>query len=73
MNTPTVHQEHKFFDSADWALNKEAAAKKGDPAERAKAELEELPAKLEPSAVPSFHRTSHLDAHKKEAPIEDPR
>ena len=54
-------QEHKFFDSADWALNKEAAAKKGVPAPRRVPE-EQLKPKLEPTAPPPGRRISHLDS-----------
>jgi len=61
-------QEHKFFDSADWALNKEAAAKKGVPAPRHVPE-EQLKPKLEPTTVPGPRRISHLDSmeHRSEA------
>ncbi|KAF5831439.1 hypothetical protein DUNSADRAFT_13147 [Dunaliella salina] len=63
-------QEHKFFDSADWALNKEAAAKKGVPAPRQVPE-EQLKPKLEPTTVPG-RRISHLDSmeHKGDHPPE---
>eukprot|EP00967_Tisochrysis_lutea_P116239 scaffold186991_cov15-Tisochrysis_lutea.AAC.1 len=44
----------------DWALNKEAAAKKGMPAPRQVPE-EQLKPKLEPTAVPG-RRISHLDS-----------
>lgn len=52
-------QEHKFFDSADWALNKEAAAKQGAQAPKQVPE-EKLKPKLEPTPIPT-RRVSHLD------------
>lgn len=56
-----AHKEHKFFDSADWAMNKEAAAKQGEaPAPPA----EELKPKLEPTPLPA-RRISHLDPMEK--------
>ncbi len=54
-------QEHKFFDSADWALNKEAAAKQGQPPPQAPPQL---PPKLEPTPLPA-RRISHLDSMDK--------
>ncbi|KXZ54562.1 hypothetical protein GPECTOR_4g627 [Gonium pectorale] len=51
-------KDHKFFDSADWAMNKEAQ-KKGDKPP-APDQQETLPPKLEPMPVPS-RRVSHLD------------
>lgn len=50
-------KDHKFFDSADWAMNKEAQKKGEKPVEQ----QETLPPKLEPMPVPS-RRVSHLDA-----------
>lgn len=53
-----IPKEHKFFDSADWALGKEAAAKgQQPPAEQPEALL---PPKLEPTPVPA-RRVSHLE------------
>lgn len=56
-------QEHKFFDSADWAMNKEAAAKTGQPAPPPSQE-EKLKPKLEPTPLPA-RRVSHLDPMEK--------
>lgn len=58
-------KEHKFFDSADWAMNKEAAAKQGPDgaaagAEGGQAVQEQLRPKLEPTPLPA-RRISHLD------------
>jgi len=50
-------KEHKFFDSADWAMNKEAAAKQGQPPPPPQ---EQLQPKLEPTPLPA-RRISHLD------------
>ncbi|KAG1658170.1 hypothetical protein FOA52_006931 [Chlamydomonas sp. UWO 241] len=56
-----AHKEHKFFDSADWAMNKEAAAKTGQHGQPAPAPAEEaLKPKLEPTPLPA-RRISHLD------------
>ncbi len=52
-----VPQDHKFFDSADWAMNKEAEKKGEKPASD---DQQTLPPKLEPMPVPS-RRVSHLD------------
>jgi len=52
-------KEHKFFDSADWALNKEAAAKQGAPVPPQVPE-EKLKPKLEPTPI-TARRVSHLD------------
>ena len=61
--TPTINaQEHKFFDSADWAMNKEAAAKQGQPAPPPSEE--QLKPKLEPTPLPA-RRISHLDPMEK--------
>lgn len=49
-------QEHKFFDSADWALNKEAAAKKGTPGPSRQVPDEDLKPKLEPTGAPGNKR-----------------
>ncbi len=57
-------QEHKFFDSADWALNKEAAAKSGGPAPEQQPPQPQLPPKLEPTPLPA-RRISHLDSMEK--------
>lgn len=59
-------QEHKYFDSADWALNKEAAAKKGVPAPRQVPE-EELKPKLEPTTHPTGRRISNMDSMDRHA------
>lgn len=48
-------QDHKYFDSADWALAKENKAK-GDAAKLE----EQLPPKLEPTPAP-LRRVSQLD------------
>lgn len=55
-------KEQKFFDSADWALNKEAAAKQGHTqgGMRPPVPEERLKPKLEPTPVPA-RRVSHLD------------
>jgi hypothetical protein len=61
---PDALQEQKFFDSADWALNKEAAAKHGpSPAMQ---EVEKLKPKLEPTPIPA-RRVSHMDPMEKVA------
>lgn len=57
-------KEQKFFDSADWALNKEAAAKQPGQAAAPAAEVEKLKPKLEPTPVPA-RRVSHLDPMEK--------
>ncbi|KAJ9511300.1 hypothetical protein QJQ45_017098 [Haematococcus lacustris] len=59
-------QEHKFFDSADWALNKEAAAKQAPPGAAAPQPVpeEQLKPKLEPTPIPA-RRVSHLDPMEK--------
>eukprot|EP00798_Chlamydomonas_sp_ICE-L_P001640 gene1640-33031_t len=54
--------EHKFFDSADWALGKEQAGQ--HPGQQPQAPLAQLPPKLEPTPVPT-RRISHLDAMDK--------
>lgn len=51
-------KDHKFFDSADWAMNKEAQ-KKGEKPPNSE-QQETLPPRLEPMPVPS-RRVSHLD------------
>mmetsp|Transcript_16534 Transcript_16534/g.28330 ORF Transcript_16534/g.28330 Transcript_16534/m.28330 type:complete len:107 (+) Transcript_16534:77-397(+) len=56
-------KEQKFFDSADWALNKEAASKSvpGQPGPPPPVPADEkLVPKLEPTA-PLPRRVSHLD------------
>lgn len=53
-------KEQKFFDSADWALNKEAAAKQPGQAAPSVPEVEKLKPKLEPTPIPA-RRVSHLD------------
>uniref|UniRef100_A0A7R9V186 Negatively light-regulated protein n=1 Tax=Chlamydomonas euryale TaxID=1486919 RepID=A0A7R9V186_9CHLO len=61
-----VHKEHKFFDSADWAMNKEAAAKTVPPGQPAPPPAEEaLKPKLEPTPLPA-RRISHLDPMDKQ-------
>ncbi|KAL6753756.1 hypothetical protein V8C86DRAFT_2720451 [Haematococcus lacustris] len=59
-------KEHKFFDSADWALNKEAAAKQAPPGAAAPQPVpeEQLKPKLEPTPIPA-RRVSHLDPMEK--------
>lgn len=52
-------QEHKFFDSADWAMAKEGQKKEGPPGPPPE-QVEQLPPKLEPTPVPT-RRVSHLD------------
>ncbi|PNW83115.1 hypothetical protein CHLRE_06g307200v5 [Chlamydomonas reinhardtii] len=52
-------KDHKFFDSADWAMNKEAQ-KKGEKPPAPEDQQETLPPRLEPMPVPS-RRVSHLD------------
>mmetsp|Transcript_33338 Transcript_33338/g.73714 ORF Transcript_33338/g.73714 Transcript_33338/m.73714 type:complete len:99 (-) Transcript_33338:896-1192(-) len=56
-----AQKEHKYFDSADWAMNKEQKAKDGDGAAKEDPK-EEVPLKpkLEPTPVPA-RRISHLD------------
>ncbi len=58
-------QEQKFFDSADWALKKEAAAKQqtGDQPPPPPPE-EQLKPKLEPTPIPA-RRISHLESMEK--------
>ena len=56
-------QEHKFFDSADWAMNKEAAAKQVQQGQPPPPQ-EQLPPKLEPTPLPA-RRISHLDPMEK--------
>jgi hypothetical protein len=62
MSLPAMRttQEHKFFDSADWAMNKEAAAKGGADGAPAPPPTEQLKPKLEPTPLPA-RRISHLD------------
>lgn len=70
-------QDKKYFDSAEWAMNKEAAGKKGPqgpggvgagaglaPGPGAPASAPDgdvLPPKLEPSEKVASRRVSHLD------------
>eukprot|EP00201_Polytomella_parva_P006951 CAMPEP_0175078320 /NCGR_PEP_ID=MMETSP0052_2-20121109/24031_1 /TAXON_ID=51329 ORGANISM="Polytomella parva, Strain SAG 63-3" /NCGR_SAMPLE_ID=MMETSP0052_2 /ASSEMBLY_ACC=CAM_ASM_000194 /LENGTH=95 /DNA_ID=CAMNT_0016348185 /DNA_START=32 /DNA_END=319 /DNA_ORIENTATION=+ len=56
-------KDHKFFDSADWALNKEA--NKGDKA--VSPESETLPPRLEPIQATGARRATHLDTADKVA------
>ena len=53
-------QDHKYFDSADWGMQKDAAAK-GQPPVPDEDKVEELPAKLKPSP-PTSRRVSHMDS-----------
>lgn len=58
-------KEHKFFDSADWALNKEQAGQPGNnPGGQQEPPQPQLPPKLEPTPIPA-RRISHLDAMDK--------
>ena len=53
-------QDVKYFDSADWGMQKDAA-KKGKPPVPEEDKVEELPAKLKPSP-PTSRRVSHMDS-----------
>lgn len=56
---PLWLQDKKYFDSAEWAMKKEQAARQGAPAPQP-----ELPPKLEPTPIPD-RRVSHLDPLEK--------
>jgi hypothetical protein len=60
-------QDHKYFDSADWALQKEQV-KKGVPMKEEEQNLEDLPAKMRPSP-PTSRRVSHLESMEKASDI----
>eukprot|EP00798_Chlamydomonas_sp_ICE-L_P018589 gene18589-25101_t len=57
-------KEHKFFDSADWALNKEQGKGGAAAGQPVLAPPVQLPPKLEPTPLPE-RRISHLDAMEK--------
>jgi len=61
-----IHKDVKYFDSADWALQKEGATPK-DAQSPVPADSEApLQPKLQPSALDSVdrvHRVSHLSTH----------
>ena len=52
-------QDHKYFDSADYSMQKDAM-KNGRPPIPEEDKVEELPAKLKPSP-PASRRVSHMD------------
>ncbi len=59
--TCTQQQDQKYFDSADWAMKKEAAAKDGGAAAPPPEPEVQLKPKLEPT--PSMQRRiSHMDS-----------
>uniref|UniRef100_A0A061SAP0 Negatively light-regulated protein n=1 Tax=Tetraselmis sp. GSL018 TaxID=582737 RepID=A0A061SAP0_9CHLO len=53
------HRDHKYFDSADWQLQRDAAKKGAPPPEEEKVDV--LPVKSTRSPPPS-RRVSHLDS-----------
>jgi len=61
--------DHKYFDSADWAIQKDNV-KKGVPVKEEE-NLEDLPAKMRPSP-PTSRRVSHLESMEKASDIEIP-
>lgn len=62
-----IPKDHKYFDSADWALQKEQV-KKGVPMKEEEQNLEDLPAKMRPSP-PTSRRVSHLESMEKASDI----
>mmetsp|Transcript_38421 Transcript_38421/g.108579 ORF Transcript_38421/g.108579 Transcript_38421/m.108579 type:complete len:107 (+) Transcript_38421:533-853(+) len=56
----SIAKDHKYFDSADWQLQKDAALK-GHAPPPMEEKADALPAKLKPSPPPS-RRVSHLDS-----------